>query len=326
MICASSTGVAVTSQTRCPASRCRCASSRRAAGRSCRPSARRRSPRRVRRSRRPAGRRRTPARPPGPSEVSSASSPTIRNLTCSSANRTRSPVVKKFRATRPRAKWKIEAPCIIVLSTSKNAAAVRSAPGAQRRFVLVHGQVGGLGGGCAGDLRGLRLLAEASAPCDLLHPRLPDRRPRLRRPSHGCAVDRRAPAPGARSDYPPIRPPFAGLALAARRPGALSGCPLGPVNENGRVSSPGAGDIGIPAYPGTNVADLLRGRGSATSGPAGGDRAGRQQDLGRAGRGRRRGRRRPSRARRWRRASGWSSRCRAAPTSRWPCSPSPGPG
>lgn len=32
-----------------------------------------------------------------------------------------------------------------------------------------------------------------------------------------------------------------------------------PVNENDRVSSPGTGDIGIPAYPGTNVADLLRG-------------------------------------------------------------------
>jgi long-chain acyl-CoA synthetase len=33
-----------------------------------------------------------------------------------------------------------------------------------------------------------------------------------------------------------------------------------PINQNGRVSSPeGTGDIGIPAYPGTNVADLLRG-------------------------------------------------------------------
>ena len=36
--------------------------------------------------------------------------------------------------------------------------------------------------------------------------------------------------------------------------------PADPVNQNGRVSSPaGTGDIGIPAYPGTNVADLLRG-------------------------------------------------------------------
>ena len=35
--------------------------------------------------------------------------------------------------------------------------------------------------------------------------------------------------------------------------------PARTVNENGRVSSPGTGDIGIPAHPGTNVADLLRG-------------------------------------------------------------------
>ena len=35
-------------------------------------------------------------------------------------------MVKNFRAASPRAKWKIEAPTIIVLSTSKNAAAVRS--------------------------------------------------------------------------------------------------------------------------------------------------------------------------------------------------------
>ena len=40
--------------------------------------------------------------------------------------------------------------------------------------------------------------------------------------------------------------------------------PADPVNQNGRVSSPeGTGDIGIPAYPGTNVADLLRGRPAA---------------------------------------------------------------
>ena len=31
------------------------------------------------------------------------------------------------------------------------------------------------------------------------------------------------------------------------------------MNDNDGVSSPGTGDIGIPAYPGTNVADLLRG-------------------------------------------------------------------
>ena len=38
-------------------------------------------------------------------------------------------MVKNLRATRPRAKWKIDAPTIIVLSTSKNAAAVRSVGG-----------------------------------------------------------------------------------------------------------------------------------------------------------------------------------------------------
>ena len=37
-----------------------------------------------------------------------------------------SEVVKNLRAARPRAKWKIDAPTIIVLSQSKNAAAVRS--------------------------------------------------------------------------------------------------------------------------------------------------------------------------------------------------------
>ena len=35
-------------------------------------------------------------------------------------------VVKNSRRCSPRAKWKIEAPCMIVLSTSKNAAAVGS--------------------------------------------------------------------------------------------------------------------------------------------------------------------------------------------------------
>ena len=38
-------------------------------------------------------------------------------------------MVKNLRAASPRAKWKIEAPTIIVLSTSKNAAAVRSVSG-----------------------------------------------------------------------------------------------------------------------------------------------------------------------------------------------------
>src|SRR5262245_23345523 len=35
-------------------------------------------------------------------------------------------VVKKWRSCRPRARWKIEAPCMIVLSTSKKAAALGS--------------------------------------------------------------------------------------------------------------------------------------------------------------------------------------------------------
>ena len=39
-------------------------------------------------------------------------------------------MVKKLRDTRPRAKWKIDAPCIIVLSQSKKAAAVTSGGGA----------------------------------------------------------------------------------------------------------------------------------------------------------------------------------------------------
>ena len=48
--------------------------------------------------------------------------------TSAAARRTRAgrSVVKNLRAARPRAKWKIDAPIIIVLSTSKNAAAVRS--------------------------------------------------------------------------------------------------------------------------------------------------------------------------------------------------------
>src|SRR5690348_8779865 len=40
-----------------------------------------------------------------------------------------SEVVKNLRAASPRAKWKIDAPTIMVLSTSKNAAAVRSVGG-----------------------------------------------------------------------------------------------------------------------------------------------------------------------------------------------------
>jgi hypothetical protein len=52
--------------------------------------------------------------------------PATRNLTCCKAKRARSELVKNFLAARPLAKWKIDAPIIIVLSTSKKAPAVRS--------------------------------------------------------------------------------------------------------------------------------------------------------------------------------------------------------
>ncbi len=69
--------------------------------------------------------RRTTARCRGRWWSSSAvSRPPTRNLSCCQANPARSEVVKNLRAASPRAKWKIDAPIIIVLSTSKNAAAV----------------------------------------------------------------------------------------------------------------------------------------------------------------------------------------------------------
>ena len=84
------------------------------------------------------------------------------------ANLARSELVKNFREAIPRAKWKIDAPIIMVLSTSKNAAAVRSA---RRRgplggrFGLLQ-RDGRLGGGLARDRGGevlqLRLLATAT--------------------------------------------------------------------------------------------------------------------------------------------------------------------
>ena len=52
--------------------------------------------------------------------------PLTRNNSCFHAMPARSEGVKYFRAANPRAKWKIDAPMIIVLSTSKKAAAVRS--------------------------------------------------------------------------------------------------------------------------------------------------------------------------------------------------------
>src|SRR3954469_9974471 len=58
---------------------------------------------------------------------SALSLPAMRNLACCQTNRARSRVVKYLRAARPRANQNSEAPIIIVLSTSKNAAAVGSA-------------------------------------------------------------------------------------------------------------------------------------------------------------------------------------------------------
>ena len=53
--------------------------------------------------------------------------------------RARSRQVKKLRAARPFAKWKIDAPTIIVLSTSKKAAAVGSGRAVRRCRLLVGG-------------------------------------------------------------------------------------------------------------------------------------------------------------------------------------------
>ena len=90
--------------------------------------ARRRSPRRARRSRRPPCRRRTPAPPRGCAcDVLGAASPPQpeRELLPDEARAGRRR--RRSCARRDRlAKWKIDAPIIIVLSTSKNAAAVRS--------------------------------------------------------------------------------------------------------------------------------------------------------------------------------------------------------
>ena len=58
--------------------------------------------------------------------------PAMRNLACCQTKRARSRVVKYLRAARPRANQNSEAPIIIVLSTSKNAAAVRSGVGRRR--------------------------------------------------------------------------------------------------------------------------------------------------------------------------------------------------
>src|ERR671916_547272 len=57
---------------------------------------------------------------------SALSLPAMRNLACCHTKRDMSRVVRYLRAASPRANQKMDAPTIIVLSTSKNAAAVRS--------------------------------------------------------------------------------------------------------------------------------------------------------------------------------------------------------
>ena len=92
-----------------------------------RPSPRRRPPRRWSSARRPCARRRRTAPSRGPrARCPGPRGPTTRNLACCQANRPMSRAVKKSRAYRPRARWKIDAPCMTVLSTSKNAAACGS--------------------------------------------------------------------------------------------------------------------------------------------------------------------------------------------------------
>ncbi len=60
--------------------------------------------------------------------MSPAVSPRTRSRACRNMKRLRSVHEKKSRWASPLAKWKIEAPTIIVLSTSKKAAAPRSGP------------------------------------------------------------------------------------------------------------------------------------------------------------------------------------------------------
>ena len=92
--------------------------------------------------------------------------PAMRNLACCQTNPAMSRVVKYLREARPRANQNSEAPIIIVLSTSKNAAAVGSGRDGGRRR-----DVGGCGGGGTGhvgprrarSLRSARTGARATA-------------------------------------------------------------------------------------------------------------------------------------------------------------------
>ena len=124
---ASTTGVAVTSQTCCPASRCICTSDR-VPGQtrssievSTTSSLSSTSSATVR----PSTNARALSRPAATS--SAFSSPEIRNFACVHASPIRSRAVKNLCLASPRASRMIEAPWMSVLSTSKNAATVGSA-------------------------------------------------------------------------------------------------------------------------------------------------------------------------------------------------------
>ena len=129
MICAISIGAAVTSQTRCPSSRCIWASARVPGQiRSAIASSKISSPSScssvtVCPAMNPSAEARASATWPG------SSTPTTRKYACFQAAPAISRVVKNLRRCSPRAKWKMLAPCMTVLSTSKNAAATGSSGG-----------------------------------------------------------------------------------------------------------------------------------------------------------------------------------------------------
>jgi hypothetical protein len=122
---ATSTGVAVISQTRCPASRCIIARasvpgqirSEISSSKTSSPTAR------ISETEWPCTNERASSRI---DSTCSRFSPNAENQNACQAQPARSRIVKNWRRYRPRASWKIEAPRMIVLSTSKNAAAAGS--------------------------------------------------------------------------------------------------------------------------------------------------------------------------------------------------------
>ena len=123
---ATSTGVAVTSQTRWPASRCIWARARVPGHTLAAITSSKTSSPMVVSSATVCPAAKDSAVSRASCTLPMSSRPTTRNLACCQANRPMSRAVKKSRAYRPRARWKIDAPCITVLSTSKNAAACGS--------------------------------------------------------------------------------------------------------------------------------------------------------------------------------------------------------